>query len=57
MKNPTLKAIIGIFEYMRTERIVGKDSVKRALFKPLNESRLKILKYLGISEKSLIWNA
>jgi transposase len=56
MKRPTLKAIVGIFEYMRTQRITGKDFVQRSLFKSLNDSRLKVLKYLGMSEKDMVWD-
>jgi transposase len=56
MKSPTLKAIVGIFDNMRIQRNISANYVHRSLFKPLNDSRKKIIKYLGISEESFIWN-
>lgn len=50
MTRPSLKAIMGIFEYVPVILVREKEKCRRLLQKPLKDSQLKILKYLGLDE-------
>ncbi|MHC1685271.1 MAG: hypothetical protein AB6733_20420 [Clostridiaceae bacterium] len=46
MTRPSLKAIMGIFEYVAVILIKEKDQCRRLLQNPLKDNQLKVLKYL-----------
>jgi transposase len=52
MTRPSLRAIMGIFEYVYVPVILvrEKEKCRRLLQKPFKDSQLKILKYLGLDE-------
>lgn len=49
MTQPTLRAILGIFNFVPHNRIIHKKEVVRKLLQPLTDSQLKILRCLGLS--------
>jgi transposase len=53
MKSPTLKAISGIFSDLRVKKVTRNDSIEWSLFRPLDDSRKKVFKYLDITENDL----
>jgi transposase len=54
MSNPTLKAIAGIFNNMRIQRVNSKGYMHWSFFKPLTESQVRVLKCLDMPEKLLL---
>ena len=50
MTSPSLKAILGIFDYVPVMAIRELDKCRRQLQKPMNNSQLKILSFLGLDE-------
>ena len=57
MKRPTLRAILGIFEYVPIILVKQREYCKRKLQRPLKDSQLKILNYLGLDEGIFAGNA
>ena len=53
LKSPTLKAISGIFSDLRVKKVTRNDSIEWSLFRPLDDSRKKVFKYLDITENDL----
>jgi transposase len=54
MKKPTLLSIISIFQNVVVFVLREEDQCKRILQKPLKESQLKVLRYLGLDESIFI---
>jgi len=57
MKQPSLVAILGVFNTGIVVKVFSLKGKKyRSLGRPLRENHKKLLKYLGISEDTFLWN-
>ena len=54
MSHPTLMAIFSIFINVRVRVVQVGNETQREFVRPLNDSILKVLKYLGIPESIFI---
>lgn len=57
MSRPSLRAIMGIFEFVSVILIKNKEMYQRMLQKPLKDNQSIILRYLGLDESIFIGNA
>lgn len=54
MKQPTLRAIVEVFNSVAIQVIKRKNSVQRVFQSPLNDSQIKIMRYLGLDDSIFI---
>jgi hypothetical protein len=55
-KQPTQMMILRLFYNIVIQTYVHEGKRIRYLFKPLNESQAKVIRYLGIPESAFAWN-
>lgn len=56
-KQPTQMMILRLFYSIVIQTYVREGKVIRYLFKPLNASQAKVIRYLGIPESAFAWNS
>lgn len=54
MSKPSLRAIMGVFEFVPVILIKSKEMYKRMLQRPLKDNQSTVLKYLGLDESIFI---